>query len=64
MFNCLIDEISRNFQWFQEFETLRITFSAFEKGKHSHTAFPETALHVKMARDVSKLPWHKYLKGQ
>ena len=63
-FNCPIDEISRNFQWFQEFENLRIWFSAFVKGNHSHMVFLETSLNVNSARDVSKLPWHKYLKGQ
>ena len=63
-FNCLIDEILRNFQWFQESETLRIWFSAFVKGNHSHAVFLETPLHVNIARDVSKLPWHEYLKGQ
>jgi len=26
--------------------------------------FLETPFHVNTARDVSKLPWHKYLKGQ
>jgi hypothetical protein len=34
------------------------------KGNHSHTVFLETPLHVNTARDVRKLPWHKYLKGQ
>jgi hypothetical protein len=34
------------------------------KGNQSHTVFLETPLHVNTARDVSKLPWHKYLKGQ
>jgi len=59
-----MDEISRNFQWFQEFENLRIWFSAFVKGNHSHTVYLETPLHVNTVRDVSKLSWHKYLKGQ
>jgi hypothetical protein len=43
---------------------LRIWFSAFVKGNHSHTVFLETPLHVNTARDMSKLPRHKYLKGQ
>jgi len=34
------------------------------EGNHNHTGFLETPLHVNIARDVSKLPWHKYLKGQ
>ena len=60
-FNSLIDEISQNFQWFQEFENLRIWFSSFVKGNHSHTVFLETPLHVNTVRDMSKLSWHKYL---
>ena len=63
-FTCPIDEISLNFQWFQEFENFRIWFSAFVKGNHNHTVFLKTSLHVNTTRDVSKLPWHKYLKGQ
>jgi len=55
-FNCPIDEISQNFQWFQESENLRIWFSAFVKGNHSHAVFVETPLHVNAARDMSKLP--------
>jgi len=54
----------QNLQLFQEFKNLRIWFSAFVKGNHSHAVFLETPLHVKTARDVSKLPWHNYLKGQ
>jgi len=34
------------------------------KGNYSHMVFLETPLHVNTARDMSKLPWHKYLKGQ
>ena len=63
-FNSPIDEISRNFLWFKEFENLRSWFSAFVNGIHSHTVFLETPLHVNTARDVSELSWHKYLKGQ
>jgi len=63
-FNCPKDEISRNFQWFQEFENFKSWFSAFVNGIHSQTVFLETPLHVNTARDVRKLPWHKYLKGQ
>ena len=54
-FNCLIDEISRNFQWFQEFENLRIWFSTFVKGNHSHMIFLETPLHVNTAWDINNL---------
>jgi hypothetical protein len=39
-FNCLIDEISGNFQWFQEFENLRIWFSAFCEGRSQPHGFP------------------------
>jgi hypothetical protein len=60
-FNCPIDEISRNFHWFQEFENLRIWFSAFVKGNYSHTVFLETPLYVNTKRDVSKLPYLKNL---
>ena len=62
-FKSLIDEFSRNFQWFQESEDLRTWFSAFVKGNHSHTAFHENPFHVNTARDVNKLPWYKYPKG-
>jgi hypothetical protein len=34
------------------------------KGNHSHVVFFETPLHVNTVRDMSKLPWYKYLKGQ
>ena len=34
------------------------------KDSHSQTVFLETPLHVNTAKDVRKLPWHKYLKGQ
>jgi len=64
MFDYPIGEILWNFQWFQEFKNLIIQFSTFVKGNHSHTVFLETPLHVNTGRDVSKLPWHKYLKGQ
>ena len=63
-FNCPIDKILRNFQWFQEFENLKIRFATFVKGNHSHMIFLETPRNVNTARDMSKLPWHKYLKGQ
>jgi len=63
-FNCPIDKHSQNFQWFQEVKNLKIEFSTFVKGNHSHTVFLETPLHVNTVRDVSKLPWHKYLKVQ
>ena len=63
-FNCPIDKISRNFKWFQVFENLSIWFSAFVKDNHGHIVFLETPLPVNTARDVSKLPWHKYMKGQ
>jgi len=62
-FNFPIDEISRNVQWFQEIESLRIWFSALVKGNHSHAVFLQSPLHVNTAKDVSKLPRHKYLKG-
>ena len=38
-FNCLKDVHSWNFQWFLEFETLRIGFSTIVKGNHSHVVF-------------------------
>jgi len=44
----------------QEFENL---ISAFVKGNHSHTVFLATPFNAKTVRDVSRLPWHKYLKG-
>jgi hypothetical protein len=34
------------------------------KGNHSHMVFLETTLHVDAVTNSSKLPWHKYLKGQ
>ena len=64
MFNCQIDEHSRNFQWFQEFENLRMGFSAVGKGTHSHMVVLDTPLHVDAVTDESKLPWHKCLKGK
>jgi len=39
-------------------------FSTIVKGNHSHMVFLDTPLHVDAVRDSSKLPWHKYLKGQ
>jgi hypothetical protein len=39
-------------------------FSAIVKGNHSHMVFLDTPLHVHAVTDASKLPWHKYLKGQ
>jgi len=45
-FNCPIDEISLNFQWFQEWKFLKFSllvwFSRFVKGSHSHTDFLKT----------------------
>jgi len=37
--------------------------SAIVKGNHSHMVFLDTPLHVDAVTDVSKLSWHKYLKG-
>jgi hypothetical protein len=39
-------------------------FSTIVKGHHSHLVFLDTPLHVAAVTDASKLPWHKYLKGQ
>jgi hypothetical protein len=39
-------------------------FSTNVKGNHSHMVFLDTPHHVDAMTDVSKLPWHKYLKGQ
>jgi hypothetical protein len=39
-------------------------FSAIGKGNHSHMVSLDTPLHVDAVTDESKLPWHKYLKGQ
>jgi len=39
-------------------------FSAIVEGIHSHMIFLVTPLHVDAVADASKLPWHKYLKGQ
>jgi len=39
-------------------------FSAIGKGNHSHAFLLDTSLHVDAVTDESKLPWHKYLKGQ
>jgi hypothetical protein len=64
MFNCQIDQNSQNFQWFKEFENLRMGFSAKGKDNHSHMVLPDTPLHVDAVTDERKLPWHKYLKGQ
>ena len=33
------------------------------EGQSHPYGFIDTPLHVNTARDVSKLPWHKYLKG-
>jgi hypothetical protein len=33
------------------------------KGIHSHMVFLNTPLHVDTVTDMSKLPWHKYLKA-
>jgi hypothetical protein len=63
-FNCPVDKHSQNFQRFQEVKNLKIRFSTFVKGNCSHTVLLETPLHVNTVRDVSKLPWHKYLKVQ
>jgi len=38
--------------------------SAIGKGNHSHMVLLDTPLHVDSVTDNSKLPWHKYLKGQ
>jgi len=39
-------------------------FSAIVKGNHSHMVFLDTPLHVDVVTDMSKLPLHKYLKGE
>jgi len=39
-------------------------FSAIWKGNHSNMVLLDTQLHVDAVTDDSKLPWHKYLKGQ
>ena len=39
-------------------------FSAIGKGNQSHMVLLDTPLHVEAVRDESKLPWHKYLKGE
>jgi hypothetical protein len=39
-------------------------FSTIGKGKHSHMVLLDTPLHDGTMTDESKLPWHKYLKGQ
>jgi hypothetical protein len=36
--------------------------SAIVKGNHSRMVFLDTSLHVDAVTDVSKLPWHKYLR--
>jgi hypothetical protein len=35
-----------------------------QKLENSHMVFLDTPSHVDAVRDTSKLPWHKYLKGQ
>jgi len=39
-------------------------FPAIGKGSHIHMVLLDTPLHVDAVTDSSKLPWHKYLKGQ
>ena len=39
-------------------------FSGIGKCNHSHMVLLDTTLHVEAVTDESKLPWHKYLKGQ
>ena len=39
-------------------------FSTIGKGNHNHMVLFDTPLHVDAVTDESKLPWHKYLKGQ
>jgi hypothetical protein len=39
-------------------------FSAIGKGIYSHMVLRDTPLNVDPVIDESKLPWHKYLKGQ
>jgi len=39
-------------------------FSTIGKGNHSHMVLLDTTLHVDAVIDESKLPGHKYLKGQ
>ena len=51
MFNCQKDEHSRKFY-------------ATVKGNHSHMVLLDTTVHDDTVKDKSKLPWHKYLKGQ
>ena len=54
---------SVNMEW--GFKENRVAVIALHKCRKSqHTVFLETPHHVNTARDVSKLPWHKYLKGQ
>jgi hypothetical protein len=39
-------------------------FSTIGKGNHSHMVLLDTPLRVDAVTYESKLPWHKYLKGQ
>jgi hypothetical protein len=39
-------------------------FYATGKDNHSHIVLLDTPLHIDTVKDKSKLPWHKYLKGQ
>jgi hypothetical protein len=48
----------------QEFENLRMGFSAIGQGNHSNMVLFDASHHVDAVTDDSKLPWHKYLKGQ
>jgi hypothetical protein len=39
-------------------------FSAIGKFSYGHMVLFDAPLHVDAVTDKSKLPWHKYLKGQ
>jgi len=41
-----------------------LCFDAIIKGSNSYMVFLDTPLHVDVATDWSKQPWHKYLKRQ
>jgi hypothetical protein len=51
-------------KFFDGFENFRMGFYAVVKGNHGHMIFLDTPLHVDAVTDASKLPCHKYLKGQ
>ena len=49
---------------FNSFKSLKIGVSTIVKCNHSHMVFLDTTLHVDAVTDESKLPCHKYLKGE